>query len=125
MPYEQKSRCECGKLSVCAPSAGCSPDPEFVGYQDARRMFGLTRSYLYQLASRGNIRSVSLKERGRLHGKRLFDVQSIRDFLRSRTVGGPLHHSMQEGGLGLNETPTETNLGPSQGLQRKGEEVER
>jgi hypothetical protein len=67
-----------------------TPDPrvnteyEFLGAADARRIFGLSRTFLYRLAAQGKIRTASLRENGKRHGKRLFEAASIREFLASR-----------------------------------------
>lgn len=42
---------------------------------------GLTRSKLYQLDAEGHIRSVSLRDAGRIRGVRLFNLKSILDFI--------------------------------------------
>lgn len=42
---------------------------------------GLTRSYLYQLASQGLIRTVSIREPGKERGCRLFHLASILSFI--------------------------------------------
>ena len=42
---------------------------------------GLGRSKLYQLASRGRIRSKSLREPGQEKGTRLFHLQSILEYI--------------------------------------------
>jgi hypothetical protein len=42
---------------------------------------GFTRSYLYALAGEGKIRSVSIREKGRTKGCRLFLLSSILDFV--------------------------------------------
>ena len=42
---------------------------------------GFTRSKLYQLAGEGKIRSVSIREPGRVKGTRLFHLASILDFI--------------------------------------------
>ena len=57
--------------------------PEFADHRTARVLFGLSRSYLYNLASERKIRSVSLRKPGALKGRRLFDCASIREFLQS------------------------------------------
>ena len=57
--------------------------PEFADHRTARALFGLSRSYLYNLASERKIRSVSLRKPGALKGRRLFDCASIRKFLQS------------------------------------------
>ena len=55
--------------------------PEFCGFQEARQLFGLSRSHLYRLADEGRIKSVVLRGRGKLRGRRLFVVESIRALL--------------------------------------------
>ena len=42
---------------------------------------GLTRSFLYQIASQGLIRTVSIREPGKERGCRLFHLQSILEFI--------------------------------------------
>jgi len=57
-------------------------DPEFVDFRGLEAGWGIRRSLAYQLLNDGKIRSVSLRRRGRLRGKRLFCVHSVREFLR-------------------------------------------
>lgn len=45
------------------------------------RYTGLTRAKLYELAAKGHIRSVSLRDPGRIKGCRLFHLQSILDYI--------------------------------------------
>lgn len=61
-------------------------DPEFVNHRQATALFGLSRSHLYLLAERGKIRSVSLRERGKTKGKRLFVTDSVRGYLNDNIV---------------------------------------
>ena len=42
---------------------------------------GLTRSFLYQIASQGLIRTVSIREPGKERGCRLFHLRSILEFI--------------------------------------------
>ena len=42
---------------------------------------GLTRAKLYELAGKGHIRSVSLREPGKVKGCRLFNLQSMLDYI--------------------------------------------
>ncbi|MBI4024763.1 MAG: hypothetical protein HY360_07250 [Verrucomicrobia bacterium] len=53
---------------------------------DARKIFGLGRTFCYGLIAEGKIRSVVLRKRGAKTGVRLLSVDSIRDFL---------HHAME------------------------------
>ncbi len=48
---------------------------------------GLTRSFLYQLAAQGVIRTVSIREPGKERGCRLFHLQSILAFIARHELG--------------------------------------
>lgn len=48
---------------------------------------GLTRSFLYQIASQGLIRTVSIREPGKERGCRLFHLQSILEFISRHELG--------------------------------------
>lgn len=48
---------------------------------------GLSRSYLYQLAQEGMIRSVSIRRPGQIRGVRLFNLPSILAFIESKEAG--------------------------------------
>ena len=60
--------------------------PEFLDCKGLEERFGIRRSLAYELIQRNAIRSVSLRQRGALRGKRLFDVASVRAYLNS--LGG-------------------------------------
>jgi hypothetical protein len=62
-------------------------DPEFVDCKGLEAGWGIKRSLAYALLADGKIRGVSLRRRGRLRGKRLFDVGSVREFLRTQMEG--------------------------------------
>ena len=47
---------------------------------------GLTRSFLYQLAAQGVIRTVSIREPGKERGCRLFHLQSILVFISRHEI---------------------------------------
>ena len=59
-------------------------EQEFVDCRGLEAGWGIRRSLAYQLLADGKIRGVSLRRRGRARGKRLFDVDSVRQFLRSQ-----------------------------------------
>ncbi len=48
---------------------------------------GLTRSFLYQLAAQGLIRTVSIRESGKERGCRLFHLGSILEFISRHELG--------------------------------------
>ena len=66
---------------AAAPVTVAAQDPEFLDAAGLQARFGIRRSFAYSLLADGAIRGVSLRRRGRLRGKRLFDVSSIREFL--------------------------------------------
>lgn len=61
---------------------GAVGSPEFCRPADVRHLFGIGRSYCYQLIQAGSIRSTCLRQRGKRTGVRLIDVASVRDYLR-------------------------------------------
>ena len=64
-------------------------DAEFVDCKGLEAGWGIKRSLAYQLLADGKIRGVSLRRKGRLRGKRLFDVASVRAFLNSQIKADP------------------------------------
>lgn len=63
--------------------AGAAALPEFVDARGLRLVFGISRSHGYALADQGKIRTVCLRQRGSLRGKRLWECESVRTFLRA------------------------------------------
>jgi len=73
-------------VSTEAPKAAEKPDAEFVSLPGPGKrcpISGLSRSTLYQLASLGKIRMISLRRKGNLRGRRLVVVESVRQYLRT------------------------------------------
>lgn len=54
---------------------------EFGDFKTVRRIFGISRPHLYRLGAEGKIKSSVLRRRGALRGRRLWMLQSIRDYL--------------------------------------------
>ncbi len=63
-------------------------DPEFAGHKKIRELFDLSRTHLYRLSCEGHVRSVCLRERGKIRGRRLYDVQSVRNYLAANMEVG-------------------------------------
>src|SRR5437588_540541 len=57
--------------------------PEFLDIDGVRDFFGLKQSFVYRLLAENKIRAVSIRQRGKARGRRLFDAASIRAFLNS------------------------------------------
>jgi hypothetical protein len=74
-----------GGLSMATPAftTDIKLDPEFAGYKKIRELFDLSRTHLYRLSCEGRVRSVCLRERGKIRGRRLYDVQSVRNYLNA------------------------------------------
>jgi hypothetical protein len=56
--------------------------PEFGRWRDVERLYGLKRGSLYNLLALGRIKGVLLRVRGQKSGVRLFDLASVRDYIR-------------------------------------------
>ena len=69
------------------PAYVARQDPEFLDAKGVDGRFSIKRSLLWELHSGGHIKSVSLRRRGQSRGKRLFSVESIRQFLRLQMEG--------------------------------------
>jgi hypothetical protein len=63
--------------------ASTAVDAEFVDLRGLEARYGIKRSLAYALMSRGDIKSVCLRRRGCLKGKRLVSCASVRSFLAS------------------------------------------
>ena len=61
---------------------------EFVDCPGLERLYGIKRSLAYELHSQGLIRGVSLRRKGQVRGKRLWDVASVRAYLTAQMEGG-------------------------------------
>jgi hypothetical protein len=59
-------------------------DPEFVDLRGLEARFSIKRSAAYTLISQNLIRSVVLRRKGTIKGRRLVDVESVRSFLASQ-----------------------------------------
>jgi hypothetical protein len=70
------------RLMIAPVAVSCGADAEFCDLEGLRARFGIKRSLAYQLLKDGAIRGVSLRRRGQVRGKRLFDAASVREFLR-------------------------------------------
>lgn len=67
-----------------AAARASNVDPEFVDCKGLEAGWGIKRSLAYQLLNDGKIQGVSLRRRNQVRGKRLFSVDSIRQFLREQ-----------------------------------------
>jgi len=72
------------------------PSPEFLDLGGVRQYLGIRQSLAYRLLAERKIRAVSIRQRGRTRGKRLFDVASIRAYLRANVDVDPDVSDRQE-----------------------------
>ena len=69
---------------AAAIAAGTIPSaPEYVDYKGLKSVFGISRAYGYRLADDGLVKTVCLRKPGTLRGKRLWECESVRDYLRA------------------------------------------
>jgi hypothetical protein len=77
------------ELTIAPVEAAIPGNPEFLDAEGVEKHFGLRRSLLFRLLAENKIRGVSIRQTGRLRGKRLFDCSSIRSFLLSNVDRDP------------------------------------
>ena len=70
-------------LTSALRGASVAAQPEFVTLPDARRLFGISRSTLYELERLHRIRFVRIRKPGNILGRVLVDCSSVRQFLAS------------------------------------------
>lgn len=70
--------------TVAPVAASLVNDAELVDAPGLQRLFSIKRSLAYSLLADGLVKGVSLRRRGQLRGKRLFDVASVRAYLASQ-----------------------------------------
>lgn len=56
-------------------------DPEWLDHRGLKNMFSIGRSAAYRHVQNDDFRSVVLRREGCIKGRRLFDVQSVRDYI--------------------------------------------
>lgn len=77
------------KATIEAIQEGAPGLPEFLDAVGVEKHFGIRRSLLFRLLAERQIRGVSIRQKGRLRGKRLFDCESIRAFLQANVDREP------------------------------------
>jgi hypothetical protein len=66
-------------------AASSGVDPEFCNFAGLLSRFGIGRSLGYTLIERGDIRSLVLRRKGCIKGKRLISIHSVRQFLEKQS----------------------------------------
>jgi hypothetical protein len=69
--------------SPVEPGDFTNTNSEFGRVADVTRLFGLRRGTLYALLRCGKVRGVLLRVQGGKSGVRLFDIASVREFIRA------------------------------------------
>lgn len=70
------------------PGNFTSTTPEFGRTADLQKTFGLRRGTAYNLLLDGKIKGVLLRVRGKKSGCRLWDMASVRNYIRSQMDAG-------------------------------------
>lgn len=71
-------------LNKAAQNQAAQTEPEWGDEKIIFRLFGLTHTPLFNLRKAGKIRSISTAYGNATYGKRLFNIQSVRDFLAAQ-----------------------------------------
>jgi|GEM_PF-1071029 len=71
-------------LTTAAQNQAAKTEPEWGDEKTITRIFGLTHTPLFNLRKAGKIRSVSTAYGSATYGKRLYLLQSVRDFLEAQ-----------------------------------------
>jgi predicted site-specific integrase-resolvase len=74
--------------TLTSPTEKVTHRPEWCDAKAVKSIFGISRSTLYRLADAGKVKTSSLRERGNLRGKRLFNYDSISAFIERNASGG-------------------------------------
>ncbi len=61
-------------------------DPEFVDLPELKQRFKIGRSLAYLLIKRGDIRSVCLRRKGCIKGRRLIEFASVREYFAKQSA---------------------------------------
>jgi excisionase family DNA binding protein len=68
--------------------AQSTPQREWLRVSEACEYLRISKPCLYSMMDRGQIKNVSLRERGMVRGLRLISFDSLKQFLESRATGG-------------------------------------
>jgi hypothetical protein len=74
-----------GNFTTQPVAATWGADPEWVDLPGLKSRFSIGRSAAYTHIENGDFRSVVLRKRGRLKGRRLVSVQSVRDYFAQQS----------------------------------------
>lgn len=75
-PYGQTS------IEPVQPGDFSNMMPEYGRWRDVRRVYAIGRGSAYNLLADGKIKGVLLRVRGQKSGIRLFDMASVREYIR-------------------------------------------
>jgi predicted DNA-binding transcriptional regulator AlpA len=70
-------------LAVYTPTDDPPMRPEWIRIDDAIRIFGISRSKLYELFNERKIRTFCLRQRNKLKGIRLINLDSLSEFMEA------------------------------------------
>lgn len=69
--------------SAIAPTISEGLKPEWLTIRDTTKVFAIGRSRIYELISRGKIKSHSIRERGKVSGRRVVSYDSVAAYIES------------------------------------------
>jgi Helix-turn-helix domain len=81
---------------IYTPSDSPPLRPEWLRVEDAVRVFGISRSKLYQLFNERKIKTFCLRQRNKLKGVRLINFDSLHAFMESEAAAQEAEHQVNK-----------------------------
>jgi hypothetical protein len=88
------------EFPVYTPADSPPLRPEWLRVEDAVRVFGISRSKLYQLFNERKIKTFCLRERNKLKGIRLINFDSLHAFMEAESALQEAEHDPKTTSLG-------------------------
>jgi excisionase family DNA binding protein len=87
------------QIMADTPPVQVSQRPEWLRVDDAIKLFGISRSKLYELIGSERIKAFCLRERGKIRGRRLISYESLHAFMEAQAK---LQQQQEPGGESTN-----------------------
>jgi hypothetical protein len=71
-------------LTIAPVAVSCGADAEFTDFAGLQKVWSIKRGQAYELIRDGEIRSVVLRRKGRIRGRRLIEIASVRAWLSAQ-----------------------------------------
>jgi hypothetical protein len=83
--FENSNHMPNANFTTAPVESSTGTDPEFTDFRGLESMFTIRRSNAYAAIQAGDIESVVLRRKGKIKGRRLINVESVRKWLASQS----------------------------------------